>query len=233
MKRLTAKLVESITRPGKYHDGDAGMYLYVQERKDRIRKSYVQRVTVHGKRVEIGLGSAKWTTPSAARAMAQANRKIARTGGDPRRQPATVPTFEEAADTVIRMHAATWKDGGKSEARWRATLAAYAFPRLGRRSVADITTADVLGVLVPHWSTKRETMRRVRQRIGTVMKWAIAEGHRDDNPAGEALGSALPKTGHHKRHQRALPHERVSDALSRVRASAATPPPCSRSSFSC
>ena len=48
MKRLTAKLVDAINRPGKYHDGDAGLYLYVQESNGRLRKSYVQRVTVHG-----------------------------------------------------------------------------------------------------------------------------------------------------------------------------------------
>jgi len=58
MKRLTAKLVDAINRPGKYHDGDAGLYLYVQEGSGRLRKSYVQRVTVHGRRVEIGLRSA-------------------------------------------------------------------------------------------------------------------------------------------------------------------------------
>ena len=51
--------MDAINRPGKCHDGDAGLYLYVQERNGRQRKSYVQRVTVHGKRVEIGLGSAK------------------------------------------------------------------------------------------------------------------------------------------------------------------------------
>ena len=67
MKRLTAKIVESIARPGKYHDGDAGLYLYVQERRGRLRKSYVQRLTVNGRRVEIGLGSTRWTTPSEAR----------------------------------------------------------------------------------------------------------------------------------------------------------------------
>ena len=82
MKRPTAKLVEAIHRPGKYHDGDAGLYLYVQERNGRLRKSCLQRVTVNGKRVESGLGSTKWTTPSEARAAAQANRKIARPPSD-------------------------------------------------------------------------------------------------------------------------------------------------------
>ena len=42
---------------------------------------------------------------------------------------------------------------------------------------------------------KRVTARRVRQRIGAVMRWAVAQGYRQDNPAGEAIGAALPKNG--------------------------------------
>ena len=221
MKRLTAKLVDAINKPGKYHDGDAGLYLYVQERNGRLRKSYLQRVTVHGRRVEIGLGSTKWTTPSEARAAAQANRKIARTGGDPRRKPTVVPTLEEAADAVIAIHAATWKDGGKTEKRWRAILATYAFPRFGRKSVAAVTTADVLAMLVPHWATKRETMRKLRHEIGAIMRWAVAQGFREDNPAGESLGAALPKASQRRQHQRALPYAEVAGAIATVQGSEA------------
>ena len=122
------------------------------------------------------------------------------------------------------MHAGTWRDGGKTAARWRATLATYAFPRLGRKSVADITASDALAVLTHDgfWSAKRETARKVKQRISTIMDWAVAEGHRTDNPC-QALKAALPKSGHKTRHQRALPYDAVSRALSRVRASAAFP----------
>ena len=224
MKQLTAKFVASVTEPGKYHDADAGLFLFVRGRADRLSKGYVQRVTVYGRRVDIGLGGTKWTTLTEARATAQANRKIARKGGDPRRRPATVPSLEEAADTVIGMHAGTWRDGGKTEARWRSTLSTYVFPRLGRKSVADITTSDVLAVLTHDgfWSTKRETARKVRQRISGIMDWAAAEGHRTDNPC-HALKAALPKAGHQTQHQRALPFDRVSDAVSRVQASAAFP----------
>ena len=38
MNRLTARPVDAINRPGKCHDGDAGLYLYVQERNGRLRK---------------------------------------------------------------------------------------------------------------------------------------------------------------------------------------------------
>ena len=58
-------------------------------------------------------------------------------------------TFEEATDAMIAMHVPTWKDGGKTEKRWRAILAKYAFPRLGGKPVSVVTTADVLAVLVP------------------------------------------------------------------------------------
>lgn len=71
--------------------------------------------------------------------------------------------------------------------------------------------------LLPIWNTKRETARKVRQRIGTVMKWAIAEGHRNDNPAGDAIDAALPKVGHRTTHQRAMVHGEVAGALQKVR----------------
>ena len=127
--------------------------------------------------------------------------------------------FEEAADAVIAIHASTWKDGGKTEKRWRAILATYAFPRFGRKSIAAVTTADVLAMLVPHWATKRETMWKLRHEIGAIMRWAVAQGFREDNPAGESLGAALPKASQRRQHQRALPHAEVAGAIAKVQAS--------------
>ena len=49
------------------------------------------------------------------------------------------------------------------------------------------------------------------------MKWAVAQGHRPDNPAGDALGAALPRRGAALEHQRALPHSEVGAALKRIR----------------
>ena len=223
MKQLTAKFVAAVTEPGKYHDGDAGLYLFVRERAGNVSKQWVQRVTIHGKRVDIGLGSTRWMPLTDARATAQANRRIARTGGDPRKGRATVPTFADGVDAVIAIQRGGWRNAGKSEAQWRASLRDYAIPRLGAKPVDAITTGDVLAVLVPIWHDKHETARRVRQRIGKVMDWAVAEGHRADNPAGPALSAALPSNGHHRKHHRALPYSDVGGALAAVRASAAYP----------
>ena len=218
MPRLTAKFVDTTTKPGRYHDGLAGLYLSVKERAGRVRKSYMQRITIHGHRCEIGLGSVRWTTPSEARAKALANWKIARTGGDPREGAKPVPTFADGLDAVLAIQAPTWRNP-KSEPQWRASLRDYA-GALMPKPVDRIGPADVLAVVGPVWNAKRETARRVKQRIGRVMEWAVAEGLRTDNPVS-AIAAALPKNGNHRQHFRALPYERVSGAVAAVRESAA------------
>ncbi|MCY3839954.1 MAG: site-specific integrase [Gammaproteobacteria bacterium] len=58
-----------------------------------------------------------------------------------------MPTFAEACDTVIAIHAPKWKPGGKNEQNWRSTMRDYALPRLGRMPVDAVTGSDVMAVL--------------------------------------------------------------------------------------
>jgi hypothetical protein len=64
-------------------------------------------------------------------------------------------------------------------------------------AVNQITGADVMACLAPIWNRKEETARRVLQRISAVMRWAVAQGLRDDNPADgrtkAALGNTAPR----------------------------------------
>ena len=226
-KRLTAAFVRSVDQPGVYGD-EHGLRLRVYQSRKRksISRQWIWRGTVNGVRRDAGLGGFPYVTLAEARQTAFEYRKIARAGGDPlalKRQP-DVPTFAEAVETVIGIHREGWKDTGKSEKQWRASLRNYAMRRLGRKRVDEINTADVMAVLIPHWHTKNETMRRVRQRIGAVMKWAVAQGYRDDNPAGDAITAALPKNSSMRRHQRALPFGEVGDALNKVKWSGAYRP---------
>ena len=55
--------------------------------------------------------------------------------------------------------------------------------------------------------------------MSAIMKWAIAEGYRSDNPAGDAVVAALPRQNGGTKHHRALPHRQVGDALAKVRES--------------
>ena len=185
-----------------------------------LSKSWSQRVLINGRPTNIGLGGYPIVTLAEARQTVISNRRSIAQGRDPR--AGGVPTFEAAAEKVIAMHEPTWKDGARSAAIWRSSLRDYALPHLGQKTVDAITTADVMAVLVPIWNTKRETARRVRQRIGAVMKWSVAHRYRQDNPAGDAIAEALPKDGNTaKVHHRALPHPEVGLAVEQIRSSGA------------
>ena len=217
-RTLSAAFVRTVTRPGKYGDGRGGfgLALLVREMANgRISRLWVQRVRIVGRPTNLGLGRYPVVTLAEARTAALANVRAIAQGRDPR--AARVPTFAAAVEQVIALHEPTWR-GGKHAQHWRQTLRDYAIPLFGRLPVSDVTTAHVLAVLVPIWNEKRTTARLVRQRIGAVMKWAVAQGFRGDNPAGDAIAAALPKTGNSVKHMRALPHGEVGAALARVRA---------------
>jgi len=65
--------------------------------------------------------------------------------------------------------------------------------------------------------------RRFRQRIGAVMHWTVAQGSREDNPAGEAIRAALPTNRVRPRHPAALPHAEGAGAVEQARDSGAYP----------
>jgi integrase len=128
-----------------------------------------------------------------------------------------VPTFREAAEQVYAEHKASWKNR-KHTQQWLNTLQQYAFPLIGSRSVDQIDTPHVLRVLSPIWLTKRETARRVRQRVGTVLDWAKAAGYRaGDNPV-VGVSKGLPKQGGRNDHHSALPYAQVPRFLLKLRA---------------
>ena len=220
-KALSAAFCRTVTQPGRYCDGN-GLYLHVEPSGAR---RWVQRLVIHGKAHALGLGSFHLVPLAQAREQALANRRVARSGGDPRaasrRRANGMPTFEEAAAKVIAIHGAAWKAGSRNADRWQFTLRQYAYPRIGGKAVDEVTTADVMAVLLPIWTRKHATAQQVRQRIGTVMKWAIAQGYRGDNPAGDAITAALPKRPVPTEHRRALPHGEVAGAVAAVCASTA------------
>ena len=216
-RKLTAVFCRQIAQAGKYGDQNGLIFRVLPGGT----KNWVQRIVIRGKRRDLGLGEYPLVGLAEARRAAFDNRKLARAGGDPmalRRSEAAMPTFAEAFEAVVDMHRDGWKNG-KTEKRWRATVETYAMKRLGRLRVDEVKPADVMAVLLPIWSSKRETARQVRQRIGAVCKWAVAQGYRDDNPAGDALGAALPKNGKAAEHHRSLSHGEVAAAIRVVSAS--------------
>ena len=217
-KALSAAFVRTVTEPGKYFDGH-GLFLKVDASG---AKRWVQRINIRGKRTEMGLGSTSLVSLAEAREKALQNRKTARQGGDPlrdKREAQAVMTFEDAARKVHKINLPSWRNA-KHAQQFINTLETYTFPRMGRIKVSEVTTADVLAVLQPIWLEKPETARRVRQRIGMVMKWAVANGWRQDNPAG-AVAQALPKQTQKPKHRKSLPYGEVTSCIEAVQASGA------------
>ena len=116
---------------------------------------------------------------------------------------------------MIAIYGEAWR-AGKTSKQWRASLRDHVLPHLGGKSVDQVTTADVMTTLLPIWTRKHAMARTVRQRIGTVMRWAIAQGYRSDNPAGDAITAALPKRPTLVQHRPALPHGEVAAAIATV-----------------
>ena len=88
------------------------------------------------------------------------------------------------------------KPGSRTEEQWRREATVYAFPHIERKRVNEVATADVMRVLLADhlWTEKPVVAKRLRQRIGTVMRWAVAQGYRENNPAGDAGGPSSPST---------------------------------------
>ena len=210
--RLSAALVKTVNRPGRYGDGRGGHGLSLPVKsasRGGFSKSWAQRLRVNGHRVSLGLGSYPVITLAKARAKVLENARAAADGVDPRIKPSEIPTFPIAARVVMDIHKSTWKDSGRTAQIWQSSLDIHAMPRLGAKRVSDIVTADVLAVLTRIWREKPETARRVKQRISAIMSWSTAQGFRNDNPAGEAITAALPRSAGVRRHQRALHHSEV------------------------
>ena len=192
---LTAAKVKTAA-PGKHHDGGGtGLFLRVDPNGGRF---WIQRVTIHGKRREIGLGGFPVVGLADARKAALANKQMAYDGGDPlaeRRKTRETLTFTQAVERYLAAKLDEFRNE-KHKKQWAATLETYARPVLGDMPLQSIAVADVLRVLQPIWADKTETASRLRGRIEAVLSWATVAGHREGpNPARWKgnLSELLPK----------------------------------------
>ena len=220
----SAVAVRNVKTPGRHFAGET-LYLMVWPAG---RKSWVQRLTIEGKRADLGLGPYPAVSLAQARQKARENRSLAKSGCNPLAGKqeeallAEIPTFEELARKHIAENLHSWKNA-KHRAQWLSTLETYAFPTIGSLKVNEITRRQVVDLLSPIWTTKPETARRVRQRVRAVMDRAVALEYVDYNPAGDAIKAALAKQRRVKDHHRALPYGNLPAALKAVRESTASP----------
>ncbi|PPR19631.1 MAG: Prophage CP4-57 integrase [Proteobacteria bacterium] len=180
-------------------------------------KSWILRISIAGKRRDMGLGAYPEITLARAKELAVEKRLMVQNGIDPiqarksaqaslRAERESFITFQDAALQYIAAHENGWKNK-KHASQWRNTLATYAYPIVGSLHVKDIELNHILKVLEPIWYSKTETANRVRSRMELVLDWAKVRGSREgDNPARWKgnLDAVLParskvsKIRHHK-----------------------------------
>lgn len=207
--KLTKNLVRTLG-PGRHGDGN-GLYLVVDTSGAR---RWIVRVTVKGHRnrqgkplrTDFGLGGAELVTLNQARERALEYRRMAKQGINPRyNTQKEMPCFEEIAQQVHLERLPTWKNP-KHGQQWINTLIEYAFPKIGRLPVSDVRQPEVLQVLLPIWTEKHETAKRVAQRIKTVLDVAKSKGfYTGENPVNTIRDAqVLPRVKHKVQHHKAM-----------------------------
>jgi len=228
---LSATQVRRITTPGLHAVGGAtGLHLQVAKSGAR---SWILRITVSGKRRDLGLGSLTDVPLAMARERARETRDLVFQGRDPvlerkARHAAMIAerasrlTFDEAARRYLAAKTTEFRNV-KHGKQWEATLTAYASPVIGALPVADVALPHIVSILEPLWQNKTETATRLRGRIEKVLSWATVSGYRTgDNPARWRgnLDAVLPQPRKIAKvqHHRAVPVDDVPAFLTGLRA---------------
>ncbi|MGJ5197035.1 tyrosine-type recombinase/integrase [Bradyrhizobium sp. HKCCYLRH1030] len=218
--------VEREIRPGKYADG-GGLYLIV---KGATAKNWIYRYNKEGKERWLGLGSLKDVSLKDARLARDAARlrvkgdrstpgvdivqekRAAREEAKAVEIRVTKPTFEQCAEAYIREHWSTWS--AKHRQQWPSSLKRYAYPTIGKLTIAEIKPSHIYELLRPVWVEKRETANRVRGRIETIIAKNVDVDDTDfRNPAEltKQLREKLPRRPKRVvRHHPALPYAEVA-----------------------
>lgn len=203
-----------------------------------VRRSWVFRYEIGGRRREMGLGATHTRSLAEARDKARSLRQLLLENVDPleareadRRaklaEAARTKTFRQCAEAYLGLHA----DDGWSRRhlhQWRTSLRDYAFPTIGEMLVRDVDEAAVMRVVQPIWAKKTTTAARVLNRIRLVIDYASASGFRNgDNPARH-VAAALPKKAKiaRVRHFAALPWQDVPEFMSELRGVKGIPALC-------
>lgn len=199
-----------LTKPGRYRDNGSdrvkGLHLQVANERNR---SWILRYYVGKVEKQLGLGSFPLFGLTEARKEARAARQLIARGEDPiqlkrekkakRAAEAAAPkalTFAQAAERYWQDNKDRWRNE-KERAYALGILESYAFPKIGRVPVADITVEHVKAVITPLWKPQSViTADKLRARMEAVLAYAIVHGYRKDgdNPARWAghLNKVLP-----------------------------------------
>lgn len=176
--------------------------------------AWTQRISIRGKRVDLGLGGYPLTSIDEARKLAFENAKLARSGLDPR--TAKPLNFSQLVQKEYGRIEGSVQ--ARSLEQMKSILDRYAIPSLGPIPVTDISPADIVRVVQSIWSEKHQTARTLLRHVNSCFAYAVACQVLQSNPA-EHVASLLPKPSlklTKTTNRKAIHHGELAEALSRL-----------------
>lgn len=211
MNKLTSSSIKSMPA-GKYNDG-GGLWFF--KRTDGGAQWFV-RVTIHGRRREMGVGAFPDVSLKEARLAAEQARALIRQGIDPikdrerakREQAKNLHILTEVAVDAFESKKSELKGEGKA-GRWFSPLELHVLPKLGEVPVTEIDPTDIKQTLLPIWKTKAETAKKALNRLNIVIQHADSLGLNVDLQVVERARRLLGKQDHVAKHIPAMPYAEV------------------------
>lgn len=211
LNKLSAATLKSAV-PGKYSDGGG---LWFHRREDGGAQWFL-RLTVHGRRREMGLGSFPEVSLKEVRQEAENWRAVARKGADPikerarqkRDEASKLHLLKDVALDAFESRKAELKGDGKA-GRWYSPLELHVLPKLGMVPVVELDQKDIRDTLAPIWHNKADTARKAMNRLSIVMRHAAALGLDVDLQATDKAKALLGKQRHKAKNIPAIPWQDV------------------------
>lgn len=201
----------SASRPrGKHSDGQ-GLWLV---KRSKVAGKWVLRLTIHGRRREMGLGRWPDVTLSEARGKADAARRLCRNGKDPifERAKATRVSkplsLKEVIDDCFEARKAELKGEGKN-GKWMSPLLVHVIPKIGKYPIEEVDQHVIKETLAPIWHAKAESAEKALNRINVAMRHAAALGLNVDLQTTMKAKALLGKQRRTKTHIPSMPYAEV------------------------
>ena len=134
-------------------------------------------------------------------------------GEDIRKPAPKIPTVAEAFKAVITGRSRSWK-GKETEGSWCRSME-YS-KAIGSKLVSEVKSSDIVAIINPLWHDKLRTAQMVRMPLSTVMKWAMANEHRTNNPAEPGVTQQM-RNQRRSDSQLSLDYPLLGSALAKVR----------------
>lgn len=189
-------------KPYKLFDG-GGLYLLIARQADGSASRWWRlKYRFNGKEKALALGVYPTVTLKMARAAAADARKALYLGVDPSVEKAAArvvqsDTLRAVSEEWLAMQSKTLAPVTVDKARWM--LDTFILPRIGDKLISEIRAPELLAALRRIEAKGRhETATRAKQRVGQIMRYAIATGRAERDITQDLRGALAPIPTQHR-----------------------------------